>query len=53
MWHVPLEQVLQLGLTGRVDKPGQPALSNTPRLQAEGGAVGPSDEVGEDGAGTA
>jgi hypothetical protein len=37
VWHVPMEQVLQLGLTGRVDKAGQAPLSNAPDLQAKGG----------------
>ena len=37
VWHVTMEQVMQLGLTGRVDKAGQVPLSNAPDLQTKGG----------------
>ena len=35
VWHVPMEQVLQLGLSGRVAKAGQAAPSGSARPQAE------------------
>jgi hypothetical protein len=37
VWHVPMEQVLQLGLSGRVAKPNPTAPPGSARAQAEGG----------------